>query len=191
MFLSPFIFHERLTLSGVFGFTVVAAGACLMCAEAFVSDAGMLGYVYSIASAVAHVAMVIFSKMADEIDGMENSSLQLLYAFLIVLVYTVVGSKGFATIDASDWGNILFLGFVNTGLGCLLYFSTITVLSAQTVSMSGYLEPLSAVVFAALLLGEMMTVLQIIGSFMILFGALYAELRNKDVKPMDRTIQGS
>ena len=191
MFLSPFIFHERLTLSGVFGFTVVAAGACLMCAEAFVSDAGMLGYVYSIASAVAHAAMVIFSKMADEIDGMENSSLQLLYAFLIVLVYTVVGSKGFATIDASDWGNILFLGFVNTGLGCLLYFSTITVLSAQTVSMSGYLEPLSAVVFAALLLGEMMTVLQIIGSFMILFGALYAELRSKDVKSMDRTIQGS
>ena len=49
----------------------------------------------------------------------------------------------------------------------------------QTVAVCGYLEPLSAVVFAALLLGEEMTVIQIIGAACIIGGAMIGEL----VKP--------
>ena len=41
--------------------------------------------------------------------------------------------------------------------------------------MCGYLEPLSAVVFSALLLHERMTPSQIIGAVLILGGALVAE----------------
>lgn len=176
MVLSPFIFNEKLTLPKAAGFIVVAVGAGLMCSPALGTDVNVMGYVYSAGSAVAHATMVIFGKLAYKVGGLENSSLQLLYSFLIVLLYVLITWNVDIHINASDWGNILFLGFVNTGLGCLLYFSTITVLSAQTVSISGYLEPLSAVVFSAILLGETMTVLQIVGCVLILAGAMYAEI---------------
>lgn len=79
---------------------------------------------------------------------MENSILQLIMGFLIVAV--VVGIKdGYAfSVIPSDWPRLLFLGMVNTGVGCYLYFSTISTIPAQTVAVCSYLEPLSAVFFS-------------------------------------------
>ncbi|RDB61439.1 EamA family transporter, partial [Eggerthella sinensis] len=51
---------------------------------------------------------------------------------------------------ASDIAPVLFLGIVNTGLGCFLYFSSIAKLPAGSVAICGYLEPLSALAFASL-----------------------------------------
>lgn len=48
-------------------------------------------------------------------------------------------------------------------------------LAVQTVAVCGYLEPLAAVVFAAVLLHETMLPLQILGAVLILCGAAGAE----------------
>ena len=71
---------------------------------------------------------------------------------------------------------ILTLGLLNTGIGCYFYFSSSGDLPVQTVAICGYLEPLSAVVFAAILLSETMLPVQIIGAVLILGGALVGEL---------------
>lgn len=175
MILSPWLFSERLTAVKTAGFLVVCTGAVLMCAEGISGDAEPMGHVYGLLSAVAHAAMVIFSKKAEHIDGLENSSLQLLYSFLTVAVFVIVIGDFPTSVAADDWFPILVLGFANTGLGCLLYFSTITHLSAQTVSIWGYLEPMSAVVFATLVLGERMTSLEILGAVLIFAGAMAAD----------------
>ncbi len=175
MILSPWLFNEKLTAVKTVGFLVVCSGAVLMCVEGISGDAKPMGHVYGLLSAVAHAAMVIFSKKAEHIDGLENSSLQLLYSFLTVAVFVLVIGDLPTSVEADDWMPILVLGFANTGLGCLLYFSTITHLSAQTVSIWGYLEPLSAVVFAALVLGERMTSLEMLGAVLIFAGAMAAD----------------
>lgn len=80
---------------------------------------------------------------------------------------------------------MLFLGVVNTGVACYLYFSSIGRLPVQTVSILGYLEPLAAVVFSALLLNEKMSSIQMLGAALILGGAIfteYCEIRNRSVK---------
>lgn len=69
----------------------------------------------------------------------------------------------------------MLLGAVNTGLGCCWYFSAISRLPVQTVAVCGYLEPLAAVVFAAVLLHETMLLLQMLGAVLILCGAAGAE----------------
>ncbi len=56
-------------------------------------------------------------------------------------------------------------------------FSPLSRLPVQTVAIFGYLEPLSAVAFSALLLGEEMTLIQIIGAGLIIGGAMVGELR--------------
>ena len=76
----------------------------------------------------------------------------------------------------------LLLGVVNTGFGCWLYFSSIGALPVQTVSVCGYLEPLSAVFFSVLLLHEVLTPARWIGAAMILGGAMLAEFVHAPAK---------
>lgn len=73
-------------------------------------------------------------------------------------------------------------GVVNTGFGCWLYFSSIGALPVQTVSVCGYLEPLSAVFFSVLLLHEALTPARWIGAAMILGGAMLAEFVHAPAK---------
>lgn len=70
---------------------------------------------------------------------------------------------------------MLLLGLVNTGFGCWLYFSSIGTLPVQTVSVLGYLEPLSAVLFSVVLLHEALTPARWLGAAMIVGGAMAAE----------------
>ena len=120
--------------------------------------------------------MVIANKKATHIAGLENASIQLFTSFLTVAIF--VGYKtGYSfTVTPDDWLWIFLLGFLNTGIGCYLYFSAIGTLSVQTVAICGYLEPASAVIFSMLLLQETMQPLQIIGAVLILGGAMFGEI---------------
>ena len=73
----------------------------------------------------------------------------------------------------------MFLGLINTGVGCYLYFSSIGGLPAQTVAVCGYLEPLSAVAFSVVLLGEVLMPIQLVGMILIIGGAAAGELLGK------------
>ena len=51
-------------------------------------------------------------------------------------------------------------------------------MSFLTVAISGYLEPLSAIILATLILGETMRPLQMIGAVLIIGGAVFGEYYN-------------
>ena len=102
--------------------------------------------------------------------------LQLFVSFLTAAVF--IGIKQGFSVDilCESIVPILILGIVNTGIGCYFYFSSIGKLPVQTVAVCGYLEPLSAVLFASLFLGERMTALQAVGAVLIIGGAMVGEL---------------
>lgn len=142
------------------------------------------GIVCGIASAFCYALMVIASKGVPHIEGLENSTLQVSAAFVTALVLTLItqGAPSFlsASVAASiDWHAVVMLGVVNTGIGCLLYFSAVAKLPVQTVAVVGYLEPLSAVVFSAVLLGEAITPVRLMGAALIIGGAIFCELAGK------------
>lgn len=120
--------------------------------------------------------MITENRRAVHITGQENAALQMLFGFLTAAVFIGIRDRGFAVnIRPDDRGWIVLLGAVNTGPGCCWYFSAISRLPVQTVAVCGYLEPLTAVVFAAALLHETMLPLQILGAVLILGGAAGAE----------------
>lgn len=130
-------------------------------------------------SAFAYSAMVIFNRMAKQITGLENATLQLFFALVAIAVF--VGFKqGFhMEIAATDWLPILWIGFINTGISCYFYFSSIGILPVQTVAICGYLEPLSAVLLSAVILHETMLPLQVVGAALIVGGTVYGEVTKK------------
>ena len=175
MILSPLLFQERLTRPKVAGFAIVLAGILLVNGK--LAGAGnRWGLFCGAMSAVMYAFMVTLNRKSEEITGLENSVIQLTVSFLTVAVFVGFKQAFVIHVPSGAWGWILVLGIVNTGIGCYLYFSPLAKLPVQTVAICGYLEPLSAVVFAVLLLGERMTALQIVGAVCIIGGAMIGEL---------------
>lgn len=178
MILSPVIFKERLTVPKVAGFLVVLLGIVLVNGK-LANGNNAWGLFCGAMSALMYFFMVTLNKQSRQITGMENSVIQLTVSFLTVAVFVGFKQAFLIHVPGNAWIWIVVLGVVNTGIGCYLYFSPLSKLPAQTVAICGYLEPLSAVIFAAFLLGEKMTVVQMIGAACIIGGAMIGEL----VKP--------
>lgn len=176
MILSPLIFKEKLKWFKVIGFIAVLCGIFLVNGRESADEKNTWGLICGIVSAVMYAFMVIFNKKAKDITGLENAMIQLFVSFMTVAVFTGIKHKLFIQIAPSDILPIFILGLVNAGIGCYFYFSTIGKLPIQTVSVCGYLELLSAVVFSVLFLNETMLPIQIIGAVLIIGGAVFGEL---------------
>jgi len=171
MALSPLLFKEKLTAVRLIGFAAVLCGVFLI-NENVTEKPNTSGILCGLLSAVMYAFMVMANKKAKHIAGLENALIQLISSFLTVAAFTAVKNRGIGMrVMPGDWIWILMLGLLNTGIGCYLYFSSIGSLPVQTVAVCGYIEPLSAVVLSALLLGETMAPLQILGVILIIGGA--------------------
>ena len=177
MLLTPSHFHKKITRRQIFCFVIVFAGILFVSVPDLTGSTAMdsLGLFYGFASAVVHALMVIFTMKAPDLTRLKNAAIQLVVSFLTVAVFVLAGHPLTMPAGSSQWFWILFLGIVNTGIGCYLYFSDIAKLPITSVSILGYLEPLSAVVFSFLLLHESFSLPETLGAALILAGALLSE----------------
>lgn len=185
MAVAPLLFKERLGIKKIAGFGAVAIGAVLVSVQALEGGQDPQGLALGAASAIAYAVMIVCSKKATAVcpaaadQGLRNSFIQLLAGFAVAAAYSALTQGPDALLipaAPADIAPLLTLGLINTGIGCFLYFSSIGRLPVQTVAVCGYLEPLSAVVLATLILGEPMSAVQLAGAVLIVGGAAFCEL---------------
>lgn len=176
MILSPLFFKEKLTPIKILSFLIVFAGFFLING----SQSGALngyGVFCALMSAVLYASLIILNKKTACKDGLENTTIQMAVGFIVAVIYKFIITRSFSyPILSTDILPLLILCIINTALACYMYFSSITKLPAQKVSVFGYLDPMSAVIFAFVFLGERLTVLQWIGTVFIIGGAMLGEL---------------
>lgn len=175
MALSPLLFKERIIWQKMISLIAALAGVFLISGQAATEGVSTWGFLCAGLSAFSYAAMVIFNKKASQVKGIENSMLQLLFAFVTAAVFVGCKQGYHMEITTGDWLPILWLGLINTGASCYFYFSSIGHLPVQTVAICGYLEPLSAVLLAAIFLHETMLPLQILGAVLIVGSAVFGE----------------
>lgn len=180
MILSPLVFKEKLTAPKLIGFTTVLIGIFLVNGKIGDESINRWGLFCGFMSALMYSFMVILNKKSEKVTGLENSVIQLLVSFLTVAVFVGFKTGYQIQVGAYDWPWIIALGLINTGIGCYFYFSSIGHLPIQTVAICGYLEPLSAVILAVLILKEQMLPLQIVGAVLIIGGAIVGEYIRKE-----------
>lgn len=176
MLLAPVVFKEKLTSRKIKGFLCVLAGIMLVNGNLVTSINNFYGIILGIMSAIMYAIMVIFNKKATSISGLENSLLQLSVSCITITVFICFRGNFTFHIAQASILPLIFLGLINTGIGCYLYFSKLEKIPVQSVSVLGYLEPLSAVILSVIVLKEALSILQILGAILILGGAAYAEL---------------
>lgn len=175
MILAPFLFKEKMTWIRLVGFLAVLIGMFCVNMQVLSQGGTVWGLVCGIMSAIMYAFMIIFNKKATSITGLGNSMCQLCTSFIAVALFLGLHQGFSIRIESGSLLPILVLGMINTGIGCYFYFSSIGNLPVQTVAICGYLEPLSALVFSAIILGETLNFVQIIGALMILGGAAFGE----------------
>ena len=175
---SPLLFRESLTPQKIAAVAIVAAG--LFCITGSITSAGMslTGLLAAVLSALFYASLIIFNKRIVKTGGMQTAALELDVAFVVVLIYVLL-TAGIPRPLKTDIPYLLVLGLVNTGIAYMLYFTGLQKLPGQSVALISYVDPVSALVFSALLLHETMTPLQVLGAVLIIGGALLGELRRR------------
>lgn len=175
MVLSPFLFHERLTWNKLAAIGAVILG--MICITGISGGLSLRGLVNGALAALLYAMLIIANKNIRQVSGLNSTLVQLVVAFIVISVYLVLrGQLPFTMPGGRELIYVLILGLVNTGLACYLYFASMQRLPGQTVALLCYVDPLSAVLFAALFLGEQLTGIQITGAIFILGGAMLGEL---------------
>lgn len=173
---SPFLFGERLTWIKITGFAAVFIGQILLNGKIVLEEGDRTGFLFAALSAIMYAVMVILNKKGNKkVTGLKNATVQLVFGLLTATAVLITRGELVFHIAGADWPLLFFLGIINTGICCYIYFSSFAYLPVQTISICAYVEPLAAVVLAAIILHETMTFIQIAGAVMIIGGATFAE----------------
>ena len=190
MLSAPLVFHKKLNASQYMCFVVVFAGIMLVSLPGVLGEGSVdvFGLLCGFASAAFHALMVIFTMKAPHITGVKNSMIQLAVSWVTVALFLLAGKNVSLPDSPEQWFWVLFLSIVNTGIGCYLYFSDVSKLPVANVSILGYLEPLSSVIFAVILLHETLSIPEIVGAVLILGGAVVTTVNDQRMEKTEGNV---
>ena len=101
------------------------------------------------------------------------------YSAAVVLIpYLLLTEKGAAVqLHVPALIMVLIVGVVHTGVAYAMYFGSVQKLPAQTVAVLSYIDPIVAMLLAVLILGEPMSLPELLGAGMILGATAASELK--------------
>ena len=178
MLLSPLLFQERLTGKKALCAAVSVLGMALVSGVIGGGQSGGIrGVLLGLGAAVFYAAVVIMNKKTPGINAYQKTTVQLLSAGLVMVPYLLL-TNGFSGEGFSLSAALLLLtvGVVHTGIAYALYFGSMEVLSVQTIAVFSYIDPVSALLFSALLLREPLSALNIVGAVLIIGSAMVSEI---------------
>ncbi len=176
---SPFIFGERFETRKTIGFAIALAGVLLVSACNADGDGefNLTGILLALACTLSYAGMVVLNKLALNVNRTIVPLVQLVSAFITTAVGCAAMGEIPTYIPQGSLLPILVLGVINTGLGCYLYFSNMDGIPAQSIAITGYIEPMLLAIMAGLFLGESLSIQQLCGAALITCGVLGCELK--------------
>lgn len=176
----PILFRERLTKKQVVCFVMSTVGLVLVIGVGGFGQGSsdMIGVLFGLGAAVLYATVILLNKFIKGVAGIQRTFLQFAAAILILIPY--VASTGGVTLggmDAAGWTCLLIVGVVHTGVAYCLYFSSLKEIPGQEAAILSYIDPLVAVAVSVTVLGETLTIAQLIGGALILGFTLWNEMK--------------
>ncbi len=179
--LSPILFREKLTKKKAVCAAVAVLGMILVSGILGGSSTSLgnnlYGVLLGLGAACFYAGVIIINKKMEGIDPYPKTMVQLLSAGITMIPYMLI-TRSFDSFP-TDLRTVLLLlivGLVHTGITYVLYFGSMEHLRTQTVAILGYIDPVSALFFSAILLKEPLSMYNIIGAVLIIGSALISEL---------------
>lgn len=179
MLLSPLVFHEKLTRRKLYCAAAAVIGMLFVSGVMESGGIGMKdgkGIAFGLGAAVLYAAVVMLNKKIQMDDVYKKTIIQLMAAVVILTPYLLL-TEDFSAIhlDRTAIVMVLIVGIVHTGIAYAMYYKSIAGISAQSIAVLSYLDPVSALILSAVVLGESMSVFGIIGAVLIIGTAIISE----------------
>ena len=177
----PILFKEKLTGKQIVCFIMSTLGIVMITG---IGDMGggssIIGILFGLGAAVFYATVVLLNKFIKNVEGIHRTFMQFIAAVVTLIPYVMLTSGvTLGGMDSVGWINLLIVGLVHTGITYCMYFSSLKELPGQKVAILSYIDPLVAVVISVTILGETMTLWQVIGGLLILGFTLWNEISPK------------
>ncbi len=180
LLLTPILFRERLTWKKILCAVIAVIGMVLV--SGVVGSGGtqagnLKGVAFGLGAAVFYSFVVIMNKTLSGINAWKKTIIQLVSAGAVMIPYLFL-TRGFGGVTFSGMTVLLLLivGIVHTGFAYALYFGSMDGLKAQTIAIFSYIDPVSALLFSAVILREPLSPAGLAGAVMIIGSAVFSEL---------------
>ena len=174
----PILFRERPEWRQIVCFVMSTLGLVLVIGVGGTGgEQGWLGILFGLGAAFFYASVVLMNKKIKGVGGIHRTFLQFIAAIVVLLPYVcLTGGIHLGVLNGRGWICLLVVGLVHSGLAYCLYFSALSALPGQEAAILSYIDPLVAVVLSVTVLGEPITLGQIIGGALILGFTLFNEL---------------
>ena len=135
------------------------------------------GILLALCSAALYAGVILINKYLAGVPAYDRTLLQLAGAAAVMIPYILL-TEDLSAMSVTPLGAVLLLivAVFHTGWCYALYFGSMTVLSAQTVALFSYIDPIVAILLSALLLKEPLGWSGILGAALVLGSTLVSEL---------------
>ncbi|MDO5116581.1 MAG: DMT family transporter [Synergistaceae bacterium] len=175
-FLEPFFFRERLKSADVLFALVMFGGVVLIVPEFNIRNNMTIGLIWGMLGSVSFAVMSLLNrKFASRYDGSVIAFYEQGMATLVLLPMLLFSRPA---ASRTDWLLLILLGVLFTGVAHSLFIGGMKRVRAQTAGIIASLESVYGIISAALLLGEIPSLKELVGGAVILGTALYSTLRS-------------
>lgn len=174
----PIIFKEKLTGEQIVCFVMSTLGLVLITGIGNLSSGNdFVGILFGLGAAILYATVILLNKFIKNVEALHRTFLQFLSAIVILIPYVIMTSGvTLETLNVIGWINLLIVGLIHTGVTYCMYFSSLKELPGQKTVLLSYIDPLVAVLISVTVLGETMTLWQVIGGVLILGFTLWNEI---------------
>ena len=175
--LSSVFLKEKLTAINVTSVLAAVVGAVLISGVVSGSAKSAKGILLGLAAAALYSTVVMINKFVKNLSPIETTFVQLSTAAVTMIPYILLTED--VTAFVFDRRSVIFtliVGVFHTGIVYMIYFSSVQKIPAQTTAVFSYIDPVTAIILSAVVLGERLDAVQLIGTFLILAATLFNEL---------------
>ena len=177
LIICPIIFKEKLTRKQVICFVMSTLGLVLIVGVGNVGSRDSVGILFGLGAAVLYATVILLNKFIQNVAGIQRTFLQFLSAVVVLVPYVFMTSGiTLAGLNTIGWVNLLTVGLIHTGLTYCMYFSSLKELPGQKAAILSYIDPLVAVLISVMILGEPISLGQVIGGLLIMGFTLWNEI---------------
>lgn len=169
--LSPLVLKEKLSLKKVICIGVALLGVFFILQNSTLETTGndLLGIGYGLIAASFYATLTLTNKFIRGLDGLTNTLLQLGLSVMLLFPFVLfTESFNFSSLTGKTVMLMLLLGVLHGGVGFYLFFTGMKGLKAQSIAVLSYVDPLTSLLISALVVGEKMTLQQLIGAGLLL-----------------------
>jgi drug/metabolite transporter (DMT)-like permease len=176
--LSMIFLHEKMTVPKALGMIIAITGVLMVTASRNGHSFGFsvnIGYILMILSTLNWaVYSVLLKKLHIELPSLVITYYMCVLGFCLTFPFLIRnrGWESISLLSNVEWAHLVFLGVFVSGIAYWYWAKALEVLDASKVSMFLYLEPVTTLIAAILLLHEKIVFISILGGVIIIMGVV-------------------